>query len=62
MTEGLREYDDSIGRCIHCDKLVFKEEDWVIPHYAPLSVGKSFAHKDCEQENMRRASQIGIPL
>ena len=60
---GLREYDDSIGRCVHCGKLVFKDEDWVMPHYGGMLMTKAtFAHRDCDQEDERRASQIGVPL
>jgi hypothetical protein len=61
MTEGLREYDDSLGRCVHCGKLVFKDDDWVMPHYftSMLMTKPTIAHRDCEQESMRRASQIG---
>src|SRR3970282_894824 len=42
MTEGLREFDDSIGKCCHCRKLVFKTENWVIPFASP--------YYDCSQE------------
>ncbi len=59
MTGGLRDYDDSIGRCVHCDKLIFKDEDWVIPHYAGMHMTKAtFAHRDCDREDMRRSSEI----
>lgn len=58
MVKVLREYDDSIGRCVHCDKLIFKGEDWVMPHYAGMLTTATLAHRDCEQEDMRRASEI----
>lgn len=54
MVEGLREFDDSRGRCLRCSKLVFKDEEWVIAYYS-----HDISHKDCEQDYMRRASQIG---
>ena len=55
--EGLREFDDSRGRCSHCNKLVFKDEEWVIRQYT-----HDIVHSNCEQEYNRRASQIGISL
>lgn len=59
MTEGLREVDDSIGRCAHCEKLIFKDEDWVIPQFSVFAGIASVAHRDCEQKYMNEASQIG---
>jgi len=56
MTEGLREFDDSIGKCCHCRKLVFKTENWVIPF--PYGDMKSIAHRECNAEFEGRASQI----
>ena len=62
MSDRLREYDNSLGRCVHCGKLVFKDEDWVYPHYAGIyaMIKATFAHRDCDQEDMGRASQIAV--
>ncbi len=56
MTEGLREFDDSRGRCCHCGKLIFKGESWCIPDIREEEV--ILAHSNCNSEYMARASQI----
>ena len=56
MTEGLREFDDSRGRCCHCGKLIFREEEWVIP--APFVGAYTIAHRKCDNEYIGRASQM----
>ncbi len=53
MTEGLREFDDSKGRCWHCGKLIFSEEEWILTHYTNAMV-----HRECESEYKWRSSQI----
>jgi phage FluMu protein Com len=58
MVETLREFDTSIGRCIHCGKLVFKDENWVIPSFSRFMERPAYAHNDCEIEQQRRASYI----
>lgn len=59
MTEGLREFDDSIGRCSHCNELVFKSDnDWGFSGFGMRGI----SHTKCEEAYMRRASEIGVPL
>ena len=59
MTEELREFDDSIGRCIHCGELIFKSDnDFVLPDPGIIEGKLRLAHRDCEQEYMARCSQI----
>jgi len=56
MSQGLREFDDSRGRCCHCSKLIFKGETWCIPDIRGEEV--ILAHSDCNREYMAKASQI----
>lgn len=58
MSEGLREFDDSIGKCYHCNKLIFKKDDFIIPSHLLRSEHLAIAHPKCEGEYMLRASQI----
>lgn len=58
MSEGLREFDNSKGRCCHCGKLIFKEENFVIPQFMLRSEELVLAHSKCDSEYMARASQI----
>ena len=63
MVEGLREFDDSIGRCMYCHKLIFKDEDWSIPNFPTYMNGEIVkAHRTCQTEAHRKMSQIGVPL
>ncbi len=59
MIKGLREFDDSVGRCTYCDKLIFKDEDWTIPQFMVFA-GQYHekAHRACEIESTRRSCQI----
>ncbi len=58
MSQGLREFDDSRGRCHHCGKLIFKGESWVIPQYMLRADELVMAHSKCDSEYMARTSQI----
>ncbi len=62
MTEELREFDDSIGRCVHCGELVFKsDDDWTIASMSIFAIRKRnsiYTHIKCESEARARASQI----
>jgi len=58
MTEGLREFDNSRGRCYHCGKLVFDGETWIIPHILLHSAEHGIAHSECEHEYMGKMSQM----
>ncbi len=58
MAKGLREVDDSFGRCYYCNKLMFKGETFVIPNHLVRSAEHGIAHANCEQEYIHRSSQI----
>ncbi len=58
MSEVLREFDDSIGRCVHCDELVFKSEGWCLPFNYMFSQKAQVAHIDCDSKESLKASQI----
>jgi len=62
MTEELREFDDSRGRCFYCHKLIFKGETWIIPFLTTMfiDVSRNIAHADCDSEARAKASQIGV--
>jgi len=52
----LREFDNSIGRCCHCGKLIFREDEWIIPD--PFVGSYRIAHRKCDNEYIGRASQM----
>lgn len=58
MSEGLREFDNSRGRCYHCGKLVFDGETWCIPQILLRSAEHGIAHAECDNEYMGRMSQM----
>ena len=58
MTEELREFDDSWGRCHHCGKLMFKGEEWVIPNHMIRAEEIVIAHPKCDNEYMYKSSLI----
>jgi hypothetical protein len=59
MTEGLREFDDSWGRCCHCGKLIFRnEKDWVLPDPPMIESKIRLAHRKCNNEYIGRTSQM----
>jgi len=53
MTEKFREQDNSIGKCVFCEKLVFKDEDWSL---TPLN--KKICHSDCKSEYLEKSGQM----
>jgi len=59
MSEGLREFDDSRGRCYHCGKLIFEGEAWVIPNHMIRAEELVIAHSKCDSEYWGKAGQIG---
>ena len=49
----LKEKDDTIGKCVYCNKSVCRSDDWRLSQY-----GFQLCHNECDAEYMRRASQI----
>lgn len=58
LTEGLRDFDDSRGRCYHCGKLIFEDDAWVIPNHMIRAEEIVISHPECDSEYMGRMSQI----
>ena len=55
MTEGLREFDDRIGRCCYCRLLVFSDDNWCLSR--PTS-SEFLAHTKCDAEERIKSSYI----